>query len=239
MARKSAGTPEEKAARREADLLARKAKRDAEKAAKREAFHAERVKAEAIIRAEVKKGAIQAMERGKKTGRPRIMSPELEADVLERVANGESLASITRDEDMPSASTVLRHAASSPAFDQALARARAMQADVLFDACLAIADDDEADLIPAGGKEGGLVANTTAVTRAKLKIETRLRMAAQINPPRYAEKAQALAGPVTVNVNTLALDARAMSPEARERLRSVLLEAKALPPVVDYDAGDR
>ena len=167
------------------------------------------------------------------------MSPELEADILERVANGESLASITRDDDMPSASTVLRHAAQSPSFDAALARARAMQADVLFDACLAIADDDGADLIEKGGEDGGVMVNTTAVTRAKLKIETRLRMAAQINPPRYAEKAQALAGPVNVTVNALSVDARAMSPEARERLKAVLLEAKALPPVIDHDTGDR
>jgi hypothetical protein len=111
-------------------------------------------------------------------------------------------------------------------------------ADVLFDACLAIADDDATDLIPAGGKDNGLTANTTAVSRAKLKIETRLRMAAQIAPQRYAERAQQLAGPVTVHVGTVAIDARAMTPEARDRLRTVLLEARALPRVIDHSADD-
>jgi len=238
MAGGRAGKPDHKATR-DADLLARKARRDADRAAKREAHRGERTASESVVRADIKQGAIEAMERGKRTGRPHVMSPELESAILERTANGESLASITKDSDMPSASTVLRWAAASPSFDAALTRARAMQADVLFDQVLAIADDDAADLIPAGGDKGGLTANTTAVSRAKLRIETRLRMAAQIAPARYAEKAQTLAGPVTVNLNTVAIDARAMSPEARDRLRTVLLEARALPNVIDHDTADR
>jgi len=218
---------------------ARAAEREARKIANREAWRAERTQAESEIRSAITVSAKEAAKREKAIGRPRVMTPDIEAAILERTANGESLASITRDAEMPSAATVLRWAALTPSFDAALARARAMQADVLFDACLAIADDDGADLIPAGGKEGGLTANTTAVTRAKLRIETRLRMAAQIAPQRYAERAQQAAGPVTVNVNSVAIDARAMTPEARERLRTVLLEARALPRVIDHNPDDR
>lgn len=206
---------------------ARKAQRQAERAAKREAWRGERTAAERTVRAEIKQGAKQAAKRAVLTGRPRIMSEALETAVLERVSNGESLASITADEDMPSASTVLRHAARSPSFDAALARARAMQADVLFDACLAIADDDSADSFE--NADGSRTANTGAVSRAKLRIETRLRMAAQIAPVRYAERAQTVTGEVTVNVNTVAIDARSLSPEQRDRLKGVLLEAKAMP----------
>lgn len=214
-------------ARDEAAAEARKAQREAERAARREAWRGERVAAERTVRAEVKQGAIQAAERASLTGRPRIMSERLESAILERVSNGESLASITSDEDMPSASTVLRHAARTPSFDAALARARAMQADVLFDACLAIADDDTGDSFE--NPDGSRTANTGAVSRAKLRIETRLRMAAQIAPVRYAERSQAVAGEVTVNVSTVAIDARSLSPEQRDRLKGVLIEAKAMP----------
>lgn len=222
-------TPEE----READLARRKAEREAERAARKAAYRESRTHGEDEVRAELKAGAKEAASRmlakTKKTGRPAIMSEHLEAVILERVANGESLASITADDDMPSAATVLRHAAKTPSFDQALARARLCQADVLVDQCLAIADDTAGDLLPKGGEDGGVTINTLAVTRAKLRIDTRLRLAGQINPSRYAEKVTAAAGPVTVNVNTLSVDARAMSPEQRDRLKSVLLEARAMP----------
>lgn len=221
-------TPEE----READLAKRKAAREAERAERKAAYLASRTHGEDEVRSAIKAGAKQAALRlieGKRTGRPSVMSEHLEAIILERVANGESLASITADADMPSAATVLRHAAKVPSFDQALARARLCQADVLVDQCLAIADDTTADLLPKGGEDGGVTINTLAVTRAKLRIDTRLRLAGQINPSRYAERITAPAGPVTVNVNTLAVDARAMTPEQRDRLKSVLLEARAMP----------
>lgn len=223
------GTPEE----READLARRKAAREAERAERKAAYLASRTHGEDEVRSELKAGAKEAasrmLEKRRKGGPQEVMTPDLEAIILERVANGESLASITSEEDMPSTATVLRWAAKTPSFDQALARARLCQADVLVDQCLAIADDTTADLLPKGGEDGGVTINTLAVTRAKLRIDTRLRLAGQINPSRYAERITGAAGPVTVNVNTLAVDARAMTPEQRDRLKSVLLEARALP----------
>lgn len=226
------GGSSDRRADRDADLAARKAAREAERAERKAAYREARTIGEGEVRAEVRAGAKIAALRvieGKRTGRPAIMSDHLEAIILERVANGESLASITADGDMPSAATVLRHAAKSPSFDSALARARLCQADVLVDQCLAIADDTAADLLPKAGDDGGVMVNTLAVTRAKLRIDTRLRLAGQINPARYAERVTGPSGAVNVTVNTLAVDARAMSPEQRDRLKSVLLEARALP----------
>jgi hypothetical protein len=210
---------------RQADNADKRAAREAERIAKREAWRGERTAAERIIRNDISAKAKTRANEITKIGRPTVMTDDIASAILERVANGESIASITSDDTMPSASTIARYAAKEPSFDAALARARMMQADVLVDQCLAIADDTSNDAFMS---PTGPTANTTAVTRAKLQIETRLRLAAQINPSRYAERAQPPAD-VTVHVNALTLDARSMPTDVRDRLKAALLAAKALP----------
>lgn len=210
------------------DHEAKRATRGEAREAKRAAWHEERSTGEQEVREAIREGAREAVERMTRIGRPTVISPDLEAVIIERVSHGESLASMCAEEGMPAVSTVQRWAARTPSFAAALAHAREAQADVLWDQVVAIADDDSRDLLPT---DKGVTSNPAAVARAKLRIETRLRVAAQIAPHRYAERAQqvTVTGPVTVNA--LSVDARAMSPEARERLRTVLLEAKALPAV--------
>ncbi|UXO93987.1 terminase small subunit [Pseudanabaena phage Pan3] len=60
--------------------------------------------------------------------------------ICERIADGESLRSICRDEEMPSTSTVCKWLGKSADFAEQYARARELQADALFDDILDIAD---------------------------------------------------------------------------------------------------
>lgn len=60
--------------------------------------------------------------------------------ICERLADGESLRSICRDEAMPSTSTVCKWLGKNADFAEQYARARELQADALFDDILDIAD---------------------------------------------------------------------------------------------------
>lgn len=103
--------------------------------------------------------------------RPSELTQEVADSICERLIEGESLRSICRDEDMPSASTVCRWLSANEEFQEQYARARELQADSLFDECLEIADNTGQD-----------------VTRDRLKVDTRKWMAGKLRPKRYGEK---------------------------------------------------
>lgn len=103
--------------------------------------------------------------------------------VCERIANGESLRKVCRDDDMPSVAGVCKWLANDTEgkLVEQYARAREAQADALFDDCLDIADQYEADEKTA---EGG----TDHIQRAKLRIDTRKWMAGKLRPKKYGER---------------------------------------------------
>lgn len=107
-------------------------------------------------------------------------SQELFDTICDRLAEGESLRKITRDEDMPSQVTVFRwlDAEGNDALRKQYARAREAQADALFDDCLDIADKFD-------GKE---MLEPEHINRAKLRIDTRKWMAGKLRPKKYGEK---------------------------------------------------
>jgi hypothetical protein len=98
-----------------------------------------------------------------------------------------------------------------------------MTADVLFNQCLDIADDDTRDVIASN--DGSVTVNNAAIARDKLKIETRFRMAGKLNI-RYQDKGLLAGDGASVTVNQLTVNARDMSPDARDRLRAILQESK-------------
>jgi hypothetical protein len=96
-------------------------------------------------------------------------------------------------------------------------------ADVLFDQCLAIADDAAGDVIQ-NAQTGETIVNHANIARAKLRIETRFRMAGKISS-KYADKAAADGTPVTVN--NVTINARDLDADQRDKLRNLLLVARA------------
>ncbi len=90
------------------------------------------------------------------------------------------------NEDLPCAKTVHTWLSKNDYFLQKYLRARESQADLIFDECLEIADNNAHDTIKAdGGRE---VLNGEWVARCKLRVDTRMRMAGKLAPKKYGDK---------------------------------------------------
>lgn len=131
-------------------------------------------------------------------GRPSEFTQEIADAICERIAEGESLRTICRDDEMPNRSTVFRWLAARPEFSDQYARAREAQAEALFEDMLEIADDASGDtkIVGRDGEERE-VCDTEFVQRSKLRIDTRKWMAGKLAPKKYGEKLE-LGGKVAV-----------------------------------------
>jgi len=157
-------------------------------------------------------------------GRPSIYNENCAERICELLASGVSLNKICQRDDMPGISTVSRWIEEKPLFRAKYALAREKQADAIFDECLDIADEAANDILY--DDNGQAMLNNVAVQRAKLRIDTRMRIAGKLNA-RYADKPLGGADVLNVTNNNLTIDARALDGEQRDKLRSLLLIAKA------------
>ena len=125
---------------------------------------------------------------------------EIADEICERIANGEPLRAICRDERMPAWRTVYDWMAGNTEFAAAIARARELGEEALFQQCLDIADDERHDWLLT---KKGEITNEVAIGRAKLQIHTRMQLLSKWNPKKYGDKLE-LSGnkdaPLTVQV---------------------------------------
>lgn len=103
-------------------------------------------------------------------GRPSIYSQELAANICDRLIHGEGLRAICRDDAMPAISTVIDWIKSKDEFSAQYAKARELQAELLLDEILEIADDSSQDTIDTAN---GKIANTEFIARSRLRVDTR------------------------------------------------------------------
>ena len=120
------------------------------------------------------------------------LTPELESAICESIATTpRGLDYICRNnESFPSAATVHRMLVDNPKFCESYLRARERQADLIFDECLEIADEEQTEKIVG---EQVVKYDATAVSRNKLRVDTRIRMAGKLSPKKYGER-QTIAG---------------------------------------------
>lgn len=104
-------------------------------------------------------------------GRPSAKTPQVVEEIINRLANGEALARICRDEHMPHFSTVWRWEDDDPEFRKLSLRAREHGTHYMADDCLRIADDE--DLDPAD---------------KRVRIDTRIRLIGKWNAKVYGDK---------------------------------------------------
>ena len=124
-------------------------------------------------------------------------------EIVRRVAEGESIISICRLEGMPSQGAVWswRLMGTRPdagpdvaEFSALFEAAIAIRADVLADQCQDIADNDSGDLIERttltsdGDSVTNDYPNPVSVARAKLRIDTRFRLASIYAYERYGSR---------------------------------------------------
>lgn len=135
--------------------------------------------------------ARKAKEDKKPTGRPSKFTQALFDQICERMANGETLRDICKDEDMPSRRAVVAWVAASEDLSAQYARAREAQADYWADELLEIADDGTNDWIERTNGDGEAIApalNHEHIQRSKVRIETRQWMMERVAAKVYGRK---------------------------------------------------
>lgn len=103
--------------------------------------------------------------------RPSIYNEQVAGEICRRLASGEPMARICRDDDMPGYTTVMRWEQDNEEFRQLSTRAKQNGTHFLADDALRIADDETID-----------------TNRAKLMIDTRLRLIGKWNAKAYGDK---------------------------------------------------
>ena len=141
------------------------------------------------------------------------------------------MKSVCREEGMPNHVTVLRWALTIPEFRNQYAIAREMQAEVLADELLEIADDGRNDWMEKQDQNGAMIGwreNGEAMRRSQLRIETRKWVAAKLMPKRWGDKnTTELTGPDGAPLAAQVIDTRSLTPEAQAALYQALQVIKA------------
>src|ERR1041385_2420461 len=108
--------------------------------------------------------------------RPTKYTKVLADTICKRIAEGESLRTIVKDEKIPSASTICRWLlddTKKPFWEQ-YEKARNVQAELMFEELLDIADDGTNDWMERETKDGSYtVLNNEAIGRSRLRVDTR------------------------------------------------------------------
>ena len=133
----------------------------------------------------------QSVKSGKKRGPKSTYTEERAAAILERIALGEPLRQICRDEGQPAWRTVYDWMMEEKDFATRFARARELGEDAIAQECLDIADNaanDWMEQFDAKSESTGWKLNGEHVQRSKLRIETRLKLLAKWNPKKWGEK---------------------------------------------------
>lgn len=128
-------------------------------------------------------------------GRPSIYTPELIDAICERVADGESMRKICRDEHMPAMTTIFRWLRENPEFREQYEAATDMRADSFAEDML-----DIADIPPQINEKGGV--DSGDVAHMRLRIDTRKWIASKLKPKKYGDKIeQEINGDLSLTVN--------------------------------------
>lgn len=125
-----------------------------------------------------------------KRTRPGSYTADLANDVLDRLADGQSLLSIAKRTDMPSRKTVVSWVTNDvEGFSTRYARARDLGLDHLAEEVLQIADTPKGGVIvktDADGKKE--TTRRDMVERSRLQVDSRKWYLAKLAPKRYGEK---------------------------------------------------
>lgn len=134
-----------------------------------------------------------------KMGRPSTYTKKMATTICSRLACGESLRSVCRDDDMPPMKTVYCWMSQNPDFRNQYAQAKEDGADALAEEMFDIADNGTNDWMEKHDKKGenlGYVLNGEHVQRSKLRVDTRKWYLSKIKPKKYGDKiTQELSGP--------------------------------------------
>ena len=119
-------------------------------------------------------------------GRPSTFTQEVADKVCARLATGETLRRISRDEGMPPESTVRQWVMDNPDFAAQYAKSRDLGLDAMADELFDIADDGTNDT--QVDEDGAVLTNHDVIARSRLRVDTRKWYLSKLAPKRYGEK---------------------------------------------------
>lgn len=168
-------------------------------------------------------------------GRPSDYTEDLALLICTRLADGETLREICRDETMPHRATVFRWLATDQAFRDQYTLAREVQADLWADELVEIADDGSNDwmLRNRGDDDPVEVVNHEHVTRSKLRVDARKWLMAKAAPKKYGDKVDVQhsgpGGGAIQTETTVKPDLSSLTQAERDALRAILERRAAQP----------
>ncbi len=120
-------------------------------------------------------------------GKTRLYTPEIAETILERLADGEGLIAICKDEGMPSDGAVRYWVeADTHGFSARYASARARGIERLADEILEISDDGRNDTYR--DDEGNVRTDYDVVNRSKLRVDSRKWLLSKLLPKQFGER---------------------------------------------------
>jgi len=125
------------------------------------------------------------------SGRLTEYTPEIAKDICDRIATGESLRSICKPDHMPAASTVCGWVlANLNGFAEQYEVSRRLQAQLLADELLDIADDSTNDFMVRQSKSGEEyeTTNQEVIQRSRLRVDTRKWYLSKVLPKIYGDR---------------------------------------------------
>lgn len=124
-------------------------------------------------------------------GAPTTFTQHIASVICIRIAEGESLRKILRDEGMPAQSTVYDWLLRHPDFAEQYTRAREEQADSLADEIIDIADEQPEVIAVTDKKTGALIEHKldgAFLQWQKNRIEARKWTAMKLKPKKYGDR---------------------------------------------------
>ena len=126
------------------------------------------------------------------SGRLTIYTEEIAAEICERLAEGESLRSISRTEGMPSPGTIIGWVLRDrEGFSKRYAQAKDVCMHVMAEDLVEIADDNTRDEIPIyddAGEQIGTRPNGEFMNRSRLRVDTRKWLLSKLQAKKYGDK---------------------------------------------------
>lgn len=161
--------------------------------------------------------------------RTTTFTQETAAAICERIANGEPLRAICRDEGMPAWRTVYDWISADSTFATRIAQAREIGFDAIAEEALDIADTPVEGVRKEASDDGYKEVREDMLGHRKLQIDTRLKLLAKWSPKRYGDNSKVeLAG--SLNLTAMSqdeIDQELADLEALEAARNVALAAVA------------
>lgn len=140
----------------------------------------------------------QATKNRRPRGRPTTYTPEIAQHICDRIADGEPLRQICREEGMPAWRTVYQWLAAHDDFYARFMRARDIGCDAIAEDSMAIVDEP-----PERGPDGKV--DPGWVNLQRIRAEHRLKLLAKWHPKRYGDKVDVNHGGQPENPLTLLL----------------------------------